>query len=384
MSDTAHLQLLEQFTCLGGACPDDCCHQWNAHVDKDTLVKWQTIQDQVKRQQLLSTVEESSQNPNELILLRRENGNCIHLDEDGQCDIQLSFSHEYLPRGCQLYPRETLMRSQTRFHTAHLSCPAVIELLAESRIGDLIRDESALYQARGMDIISQLCTAIHQYMETIFRIPSLYLGLKIYALSTVIGEIMQLALEDTLTSDSLRSKYQRSPAELQQRWQDWQQHSHKQEFERDKAQMKAFLQTLDTGLLAKYKQPLQERFRIDIPNLSLSGFIKWREQTEIERYEPFFEKYMKVKFLNHGFPWNPIQDNHAATFLDCIFGLILCHHLIAAFHKANIPVDDDLLKKIVYTVEKINADNLDNFRLISQKPELLQLHRYNLFFTLLV
>ena len=58
--------------------------------------------------------------------------------------------------------------------------------------------------------------------------------------------------------------------------------------------------------------------------------------------------------------------------------------MIAAFNQANIPVDEDMLKKIIYTIEKINADNLDNFRLISQKPEILKLNKYNLFFTLLI
>jgi hypothetical protein len=58
--------------------------------------------------------------------------------------------------------------------------------------------------------------------------------------------------------------------------------------------------------------------------------------------------------------------------------------VITAYHRANIVVDTDMLKKITYTIEKINADNFDNFRLISAKPELLDISKYNLFFTLLV
>jgi hypothetical protein len=195
---------------------------------------------------------------------------------------------------------------------------------------------------------------------------------------------MQLAAENTLTSELLNSQYRLTPEQLQSKWLAWQEQSHNKEFERDKTEIKSFLQKLDTGLLAKYKQPLQDRFKIDIPNLSFSSFVKWREQVDISRYEPFFSKYIHVKFLNHGFPWNPIQSNHAATFLDCIFGLILSHHVITAYHRANIVVDEDMLKKITYTIEKINADNFDNFRLISAKPELLNINKYNLFFTLLV
>ncbi len=384
MSNDARLSLLDSFTCLADACPDDCCHQWNAHVDKETLGKWQTINDPAKRQALIGTIEESHQNPNELVLIRKENGNCIHLDEDGLCDIQKSFTHAYLPQSCQMFPRDIINKNTLRFETAHLSCPGIIELLARADAKTLIENESALYGSQGLDIISQLSNSIHHYMESIFKLDDIYLGLKLYALSTVIGEIMQLATEDTLTTELLNSRYQLSPEQLHKKWQQWRDESHNKEFERDKAEIKNFLQTLDTGLMAKYKQALEERFKISIPNISLTNFIKWREQTEIERYEPFFEKYIYVKFLNHGFPWNPIQSNHVATFLDCMFGLILCHHVITAYHHANLVVDEDMLKKITYTVEKINADNFDNFRLISEKPELLQINKYNLFFTLLV
>jgi len=384
MPKYARLRLIDSFKCLADACPDDCCHQWNAHVDKETLGKWQTISDPAKRQGLMATIEESTQNPKELVLIRKETGNCIHLDDDGLCDIQTSFSHAYLPMACQVFPRETISKNTLRYETAHLSCPGIIDLLAKEDVTNLIENENALYGSQNKDIISQLSNSIHHYMESIFKLDEIYLGLKIYALSTVIAEIMQLATEDTLTTELLNSQYQLSVEQLQKKWQQWRDASHKQEFERDRIEIKYFLQTLDTGLLAKYKQTLEDRFKIDIPNLSLTSFIKWREQADIERYEPFLEKYIYVKLLNHGFPWNPIQSNHAATFLDCMFGLILCHHVITAYHRANIPVDEDMLKKITYTIEKINADNFDNFRLISEKPELLNINKYNLFFTLLV
>ena len=384
MSDSAKLRLLDSFKCLADACPDDCCHQWNAYVDKETLGKWQTITDEAKRQYLIGTLQESSQNPNELVLMRKDNGNCIHLDDDGLCDIQTTFSHDYLPLACQQYPRQTITKNTLHFESAHLSCPAIIDLLAKTSMANLIENENALYIHKSMDIISQLSSSIHHYMESIFKIDTLYLGLKIYALSTVIAEIMQLAAESTLTSELLNSQYRQTPEQLQNKWLTWQGQSHNKEFERDKTEIKSFLQKLDTGLLAKYKQPLQDRFKIEIPNLSFSNFVKWREQVDISKYEPFFEKYIHVKFLNHGFPWNPIQSNHAATFLDCIFGLILSHHVITAYHRSNIIVDEDMLKKITYTIEKINADNFDNFRLINTKPELLNISKYNLFFTLLV
>ena len=236
MSNEAKLSILESFTCLADACPDDCCHQWNAHVDKETLGKWQTIKDPAKRQALIGTIEESSQNPNELVLIRKENGNCIHLDEDGLCDIQRSFTHAYLPQACQMFPRDIINKNTLSFQTAHLSCPGIIDLLARADAKKLIDNESALYGSQGLDIISQLSNSIHHYMESIFKLDDIYLGLKLYALSTVIAEIMQLATEDTLTTELLNSRYQLSPEQLHKKWQQWRDESHNKEFERDKAE----------------------------------------------------------------------------------------------------------------------------------------------------
>lgn len=384
MSDIARLRLLDQFKCLADKCPDDCCHQWNAHVDKETLAKWQAIKNEVRRDLLLSTMQPSAQNPTEMVLMRKENGNCVHLDEKGLCEIQRQFSHEYLPMTCQLYPREVMRKNNVSFHTAHLSCPGILQILNKQPIRGLIENEQTLYQPQNLDIISQLSCAIHKYMQNIFAIDEIYLGLKIYALSNVLAEILQLALEDTLTSDLLHSRYQVSADELAGQWIAWQQISHNDEFEKAKTDIRGFLQKIETGLLSKYREHLESKLGVKIPSLSLTRFFKWRAKIDIDQFEQFFEKYIRVKFLNNGFPWNPIQNNHTATFLECVIALLLCHHILIAFDEAGIEVDDTLLQKITYTVEKVTGHNFEIIKLIGQKPELLQLSKYNLMFSLLV
>lgn len=384
MSDSARLRLLDQFKCLADKCPDDCCHQWNAHVDKETLDKWQAIKKEAHRDQLLSTIQPAAQNPGEMVLMRKENGNCVHLDDKGLCDIQRQLSHDYLPRACQLYPRDVGVKNTISFQTAHLSCPGILKLLASNSINSLIINEQVLYQPHNLDIISQLSCAIHKYMQNIFTIDEIYLGLKIYALSNVLAEIMQLALEDTLTSDLLNSKYQLSADDLAGQWIAWQQVSHNEEFELAKTEIRIFLQKVETGLLSKYREQLELKLGVKIPSLSLTRFFKWRAKVDINRYEPFFEKYIRVKFLNSGFPWNPIQNNHTATYLECVIALLLCHHLLIAFDEAGIDADETILEKITYTIEKVNGHSYDIIKLIGQKPELLNLSRYNLMFSLLV
>lgn len=384
MIDAARLRVLDQFKCLAGKCPDDCCHQWNAHVDTETLHKWLAIKNETRRDLLLSTVQPSDQNPNEMLLMRKENGICVHFNEKGLCEIQRQFSHKHLPVMCQQYPRENVIKNTVSFHTANLSCPGIIGLLAKSSVNELIENEQALYPSHQLDIISQLSCAIHKYMQNIFMLEEIYLGLKIYALSNVLAEIMQLALEDTLTSDLLHRKYQRTVEDLTEQWIAWQQVSHTDEFDDAKTDIRTFLQKIETGLLSKYREQFELKFGIKIPALSLTRFFKWRSKVDINRFEPFLEKYIRVKFLNSGFPWNPIQNNHTATFLECVIVLILCHHILIAFDESGIEVDDKVLEKIIYTIEKVNGHCYDIIRLIDQKPELLNLSRYNLMFTLLV
>jgi len=384
MSYTARLRLIDQFKCLADKCPDDCCHQWNAHVDRETLDRWHAIPNPVRRDLLLSTVQPSIQSPNEMVLMRKENGNCVHLDDRGLCEIQRQFSHDYLPMTCQGYPRDVMHKNTISFHSAHLSCPGVLQLLNRQSVYALIEDEHTLYQPQNLDIISQLSCAIHRYMQNIFAIDEIYLGLKIYALSNVISEILQLALEDTLTSDLLNSRYQLSVDDLAGQWIAWQQISHNDELEKSKTEIRGFLQKIETGLLSKHREHLESRLGVRIPNLSLTRFFKWRTRVDIDRYEPFFEKYIRVKFLNNGFPWNPIQNNHTATFLECVIALLLCHHILIAFDDAGIDVDDILLQKIIYTIEKLTGHSFEIIRLIGQKPELLQLSKYHFMFSLLV
>ena len=384
MSDSARLRLLDQFKCLADKCPDDCCHQWNAHVDKETLTKWQEIKKEARRELLLSTIQPAAQNPAEMVLMRKENGNCVHLDEKGLCEIQRQFSHEYLPLACQQYPRDVVYKNTISFQTAHLSCPHIIQLLAKSPLKSLIDNEQILYQTYNLDIISQLSCAIHKYMQNIFAIDEIYLGLKIYALSNVLSEIMQLALEDTLTSDLLNRKYHLSEDDLAGQWIAWQQVSHNDEFEKAKTDIRNFLQKVETGLLAKYREHLELKLGVKIPSLSLTRFFKWRANVDINRFEPFFEKYIRIKFLNSGFPWNPIQNNHTATYLECVIALLLCHHILIAFAEAGVEVDDIILQKITYTIEKVNGHSFDIIKLIGQKPELLNISQYNLMFSLLV
>lgn len=384
MTKSARLTLLDQFQCLADKCPDNCCHQWITHVDKDTVAKWREIKKPARRDLLLSTMQPVSQDAEDMVLMRKENGHCVHLDEQGLCEIQRQFSHDYLPLSCQSYPRDTVHKNTLSFQTAHLSCPGVISLLQQIPAEKLVCDEASLYQNQNLDIISQLSCAIYKYMQNIFSIKGIYLGLKVFALSRVIAEIMQLALEDTLTSDLLHSRYHVSADNLAQQWMSWQKQSHTQEFDDSKEQIRNFLQKINTGLLAKYKEGLEGSFGIKIPSLSLSRFFKWRTKVDIALYEPLIEKYLRIKFLNNGFPWNPTQNNHAATFMECIIALLIIHHILFAHDDAGMPVDDNLLRKIIYTVERVNGHNDDNIKLIGQKPELLDLNQYNMIFTLFV
>ncbi len=384
MSNSAQLRLLKQFKCLAEDCPDDCCHDWNTHVDKQTLDKWQAVPQQAKRDYLLSTVQQLEQQNNEAVLVRKDSGQCIHLDERGLCAIQDKYSPDYLPLTCQVYPREEIVKNQVTFQTAHLSCPAIIDLLSQSPSMDLLDNEQALYQASNLDIISQLSCTIHRYMQGIFQTSELYLGLKIYAISRILAEIMQLALEDTLTTELIHQQYPSSPESLAATWLSWQNQSHNDEFAQSQTAIRHFLQQVNTSVLSKYRAQFEAQFGVTVPNLSLTRFFKWREQVDIQPLEPFLEKYIRVKFLNHGFPWNPIQNNHAATFLDCLISLVLCHHLLIAFDLAGIEVDQTKLKQIVWSVERLNGHSNHNIRLVSLKPELLNISEYNLLFTLLV
>ncbi|MFV2057030.1 MAG: flagellin lysine-N-methylase [Thiohalomonadales bacterium] len=125
------LKLLDEFQCLAGDCPNNCCHDWDIEVDETTLKKWNKLTE-VQNSALQESVEApANDNNRKAILKKRSNGNCVHLAENAECQIHRDHGHEFLSVACREYPRFSLAKDDREVVSARLSCPQVINLLLQ-------------------------------------------------------------------------------------------------------------------------------------------------------------------------------------------------------------------------------------------------------------
>ncbi len=125
---------LTRFSCLGPACPDNCCHGWRVDVEYDSYRRLQQLPDPELKPLLAVALKRGlgkrgSHNFGRLEMLA--DGRCQLLQQDGLCSLHARCGETVLPNICATYPRSTLKVAGHYVQTASPSCPEVARLLVE-------------------------------------------------------------------------------------------------------------------------------------------------------------------------------------------------------------------------------------------------------------
>lgn len=131
----------KSFQCLGGACKQDCCHNWGqiswTHDEYEKLINADMSEELRSRITGSFEKEEDAHLPGRTIYsLIEVDRHCPIQDSDGLCMIQRELGEEYLSRTCRFYPRVMIECGKYYYRMCHLSCYAVVEMLCS--------DESAM------------------------------------------------------------------------------------------------------------------------------------------------------------------------------------------------------------------------------------------------
>lgn len=118
--------ILPQFSCLGGSCPDTCCKDWQIILDDETLARYRALEGALGEAIRRSLVTENGQTH-----FRLENGHCPLLTHDGLCRIQLELGEAALCTSCRCHPRFTEIYGQNYEISLSLSCPAAARLILQ-------------------------------------------------------------------------------------------------------------------------------------------------------------------------------------------------------------------------------------------------------------
>lgn len=118
-----------QFHCLGSACPDTCCRDWDIVLDEETIADYQTAPAPLASRLVRSlTTDEDG----DTCFRLNDHGFCAMLTEDGLCSIQKEWGAEHLCQHCAAYPRFIEEYGGLTESSLALSCPEAARLLLES------------------------------------------------------------------------------------------------------------------------------------------------------------------------------------------------------------------------------------------------------------
>ncbi len=122
---------VNQFQCLGGACPDTCCSTWSINIDKDTFQRYRReVHPALKplMQQYLVQVDKESYAAHGKLSLRPSDSHCGLHSSDGMCPVQQTLGEDALSDTCYVYPRYVVQFGDRFEQSLTLSCPEAARL----------------------------------------------------------------------------------------------------------------------------------------------------------------------------------------------------------------------------------------------------------------
>ncbi|UCE89770.1 MAG: flagellin lysine-N-methylase [Pseudomonadota bacterium] len=391
------LRALEQFTCTGAECPLSCCTRgWSIQVDAATLAKWRSLPEPDVRERLLDSAISTHDKGKQFFVLKHAgDGRCVHLTEAGLCGVQARFGHESIPATCQEYPRATFQPESLQLKTAFLSCPELVRLvLQDSGHDPFVVAEDGLSDADRSER-ARLGDSVNAIVNRLLSMREAALNLRVYALATVVAELDAYLgraggnLSGAVTL--IEKAFEGAGARVSR----LQQLQRKGKYKHNKALAGCFWRL--TYAIA-HRGPGSDLVP-EIPGLSAlcAGAVESdadERQRDIKVYrtvvrqyqavsaqtrtalDTLLEQYLRVKFVNHGFPYALHQDDHVATFLDCVVPYVLLQVLLGW---QAVEQGGDGLADVALTIAKVETvlgiHNAKVFPQIEKHPELRPLEQ---------
>ncbi len=126
------------FTCLAGACPDSCCHEWEVDVDPAAAEYYRQLPGALG-DRLREVLKEGEDGWASLTIT--EDGRCPMWRQDGLCRIQAELDHDALCDTCRNFPRLRHDYGDFVELGLELSCPEAARLILENPNAAWITEE---------------------------------------------------------------------------------------------------------------------------------------------------------------------------------------------------------------------------------------------------
>ncbi|MHB1145532.1 MAG: flagellin lysine-N-methylase [Thiobacillus sp.] len=383
------LNTLDSFRCKGSDCSFTCCQSWSIEVEAEKLVMWEALEPGPFKERLLAAIERNDSSGNESVLMRLgADRRCVMLDDTGLCSVHQR-SEALLAAICRDYPRITRQSGARKLVSAKMSCPEVVRLVLAAGTDNPfhVTNDPERPDAMGADFVTQVGQALEGFVNQVLAERRFPLAIRIGGIADV---LVRLALLSQQGRTGLREVQQLCARPRQQLY-DFNQKSRLRHFRAQPAVAGRFWKLVFSFLAAAdaeaYFDPaitrseLAQRARSAQSDADYEALYQdvmaYRDKAVFELSEPnrlYGEKYLRVKFINSGFPAVPIEGNFIASFLFCVYPYALvqlCLWLLAA-HNGTVG-DADVLS-VISRVERMLDHNDRIYRFLDQSEGVCKLN----------
>lgn len=120
-------EYVSNFSCIGAACEDHCCKQWDITLDKNTYKKYLKSEiPGVKNIAVENIALTKKSHSNWAVVKLNEKGNCSYLESDNLCQIHRTMGPDALSKTCSTYPRHKVFYKKEVIESLSLSCPEAV------------------------------------------------------------------------------------------------------------------------------------------------------------------------------------------------------------------------------------------------------------------
>lgn len=120
-----------QFSCIGPACTDNCCHDWIVTIDKKHYLQYLAVPDAAFHEKCKRAIQRNkkSDDPAMYAFMQLDAGRCLFQDPDGGCGIFRLLGEDALSDTCTVYPRLRVAIDETHWECSlTLSCEEAARL----------------------------------------------------------------------------------------------------------------------------------------------------------------------------------------------------------------------------------------------------------------
>lgn len=167
-----------EFKCIGGACPETCCAEWeiNWNIENIEKLRNSNCSDELKKKADCS-FRLNTNNKYEIIL--NNDGSCPFLTNEKLCMIQKELGEDILSYVCRIYPRQTQKVKNIFTRVCSVSCYAVIDILCndensvdlvlrevkESSVDSGLFDKDTLLNKPELNYFNEIFDFLHEILN---------------------------------------------------------------------------------------------------------------------------------------------------------------------------------------------------------------------------